>query len=136
MTDRYLPSIFERLASGHHIAPEESDGDFKARVGRELHGEAPTRAPGNTQGAKIDLDDLERKVREAADECEELPLNHRQAIALIARIRELEMALRDAASIIEGTVQAHSQHVDYHDDLDWKSAQAMRRLAAKGAVLP
>lgn len=77
---------------------------------------------------KLDLDELGRKVRESADECEELPLSHRQALALITRIRELEDALRMQCDRLDAFHESYTKVA--------KDPLNVREILDKGAVLP
>jgi hypothetical protein len=98
---------------------------------------------------RVDLEDLERKARVCEDanpgdwyEQRFLAFNDSDdsafvaamrpevALALIARIRELEAKLASAADIIDDGIG--------HDPRDHRSveATAIRALLAKGAVLP
>lgn len=53
-------------------------------------------------------------------------------LKLIARIRELEEAALEAVRTIEGWVTTETQHANRDDDPDWKQAQRIRALVAKG----
>jgi hypothetical protein len=114
-----MNEIIDRLASGPWIAPGESERDFKERVQRGL-----TR--------KIDLDDLERdalaspaglcfqegqRLRAGSPTCTAI------ALALVARIRELEGLAKDHAADLAG------QGYD-------RQAEVLREILDKGVVVP
>lgn len=77
---------------------------------------------------KIDLDELERKVRKFYDgNSDEWELSGRQMLALIARIRELEAA---------GRVLEERARYGIDDDRKLAEFDAALEILEKGVVLP
>lgn len=76
---------------------------------------------------KIDLDELERKMRAIIDRAHSTTADGPVTLALIARIRELEAEVARAAGLLEASSDRGARKV-------W--AAGLRESIAKGVVLP
>jgi hypothetical protein len=57
-------------------------------------------------------------------------------LALVARVRELETSVLEAAATIGELVTDHTTYRSREDDPDWHHAQRLIAVGTKGAVLP